>query len=166
MTNLSRDEVEAKIKSAFARVTLGKGVSIRQSVVIDNCGEGCSDLEFRSLPMSEETSDWLSVSDAELEIACIGHFDADGLRYYLPALLLSINRNYDGTSLRVIGTIMALYPKANDMKYHLERYKLLNEKQRKAITSWLANSPNFVQFKYDEPKELNRAIRNFWGQYV
>ena len=87
---MSPKRLEDQIRAAFAGVELGRGISLRQAQVIDRYGEGVSDREFEALPKGEVTDDWSRVPFEELERDCIAHLDAEGLRYYIPALVLSV----------------------------------------------------------------------------
>jgi hypothetical protein len=78
-----RAVVEARIRAAFAGVTLGKGMSLRQAQVADLYGEGVTDGEYKALPRGEVTNSWADVSFSELERDCVAHLDNEGLRYYL-----------------------------------------------------------------------------------
>jgi hypothetical protein len=158
--------VRSTIRSAFAGVVLGNGVSVRQSEVIDRYGEGYSDQRFRALPGSEITDDWESVPDAELERACVAHLDAEGFRYYIPALALSVIRNYDAASIRVIGTISSLYPKAPNSVYTLRRYDLLNDSQKFALALFLDRLPKLVSLDVEDAACVSRAVRNYWFRFI
>src|SRR5438034_5397220 len=48
---MTTSKVKALVECAFAGVTLGPGVSLRQAEVMDNYGEGCTDVEFVRLPL-------------------------------------------------------------------------------------------------------------------
>ena len=50
-----RGAVEAQIRAAFAGVTLGKGMSLRQAQVADRYGEGVTDAEYEALPRGERS---------------------------------------------------------------------------------------------------------------
>lgn len=54
-----RATTEKLIRTAFAGVTLGNGISLRQAQVIDRYGEDVTDAEFDALPRQEVTSDGL-----------------------------------------------------------------------------------------------------------
>jgi hypothetical protein len=154
------------ICSAFAGVVLGAGTSIRQSEAIDRYGQGCTHKAYRSLPLSEITDDWERVPDAELERACVPHLDPLGFRYYIPALVLSILRNYDPSSLRVIGTISSLYPKERSWHCDLERYSLLNRAQKLGLAIFLTHLPNLVSLDYANATQVSRALRNYWSRVL
>jgi len=86
MPTPSRSDIEIALQEAFRGVVLGSGISLRQAQIIDNQGAGISKEAFTVLPHSEVTTNWQGVSFQELERNCIAHLDADGFRYYVPAL--------------------------------------------------------------------------------
>jgi hypothetical protein len=158
--------VQANIRSAFAGVVLGSGVSIRQAVVLDNYGEGCTSQEFTALPLGEITDDWERVPDTELERAFVSYFDPQGFRYYIPALALSVLRNYDSGSSRVIGTISSLYPKQQNWSHCVRKYELMNEWQKFAVALFLSHLPSLVSLNHEDATCVSRALRNYWSQFL
>jgi len=159
-----RAAVEAQIRAAFAGVRLGKGVSLRQAQAIDRYGDGITEDEFDTLPGAEITNSWSDVPFSELERDCIAHLDDDGLRYYLPALMLSLLSNYDPGSMRVIGTIAALYPKSTGIPSR--SYEYLTEDQHRAIACFLNALPSLVTLDTEDSKCVARALRNYWGKFA
>ncbi len=164
---------------AFRNVTLGGGISIRQAQFIDFSSSGARGAhsppsthqeiktEWSRIPLDEITKDWSRVSLDELERDCIAHLDALGFRYYIPALMLSVVDHYNSSSLRVIGTIVGLYPKKDGgWEYHMHRYSLLNYRQKAAIARFLAALPELVQLESKDQKVVERALRNYWGEYM
>src|ERR1043165_4439155 len=129
------------VSAAFDGVTLGNGISIRQSKVIERYGTGVSDRDFARIPLQEITGDWSRIPLEELECACVAHLDSEGYRYYIPALMLSVLRRYDTSSMRVIGTISSLYPKKDMWAYHMGQYAALNSDQLQAIASYVNALP-------------------------
>ena len=158
--------VTESIQEAFSGVRLGDGVSLLQAEVIDRYGEGCTDQEFHEMKQSEVVNDWSKVSLAELERDNVAHFDAAGLRYYLPALMLSVIQHYDSSSMRVIGTISALYPKKEHWAHHMELYSLLSFDQKRAIARFLEALPELVPLHGDDQKFVQRALDNYWNQFL
>lgn len=154
------------IRNAFQGVQLGKGTSAGQTEVIDRYGDGCTPLQFEAIPLREVTNDWMSIPPGELERVQVAHLDAEGLRYYLPALMLSVLDDYDPCSLRVIGTLHALYPKPELWDYHMERYKQLSAVQKGAIAAFLAGLPSLLTLSAEDQKLVARAVRNYWDQFL
>ncbi|MFZ0961303.1 MAG: DUF6714 family protein [Terriglobia bacterium] len=175
----TRIAVEMEIRVAFRDVTLGGGISIRQAQFIDFSSSGARgahstpparqgiETEWSRIPLDEIINDWSRVSLDELERDCIAHLDALGFRYYIPALMLSVVDRYDPSSLRVIGTLDGLYPKKDDgWEYHMHRYSLLNFRQKAATARFLAALPKLVQLESKDQKVVERALRNYWGEYL
>jgi hypothetical protein len=156
-------ELERQIRVAFEGVRLGRGVSLRQTQIITRFGDGVTAQEYASLPNSEVTDDWSRVSFEELEQGAVAHLDAEGLRYYLPALMLSVLSNYDNMSQRVIGTLMALDPRKD---YNTMRLSLLSEPQRAAIASFLVVLPQCVKLDEEDRKRVSRSLSAHWSRYV
>ena len=48
----------------------------------------------------------------------------------------------------------------------MNRYSLLNFKQKVAIARFLVALPKLVQLELDDQKLVERAIRNYWGEYL
>jgi hypothetical protein len=159
---VSPKPLEDEIRAAFADVELGRGISLRQAQFIDRYGEGVSDREFEALPKGEVTNDWSRVPFDELERDCVAHLDAEGLRYYLPALMLSVLSHYDAGSMRVIGTISALDSRD---AYNQRRFALLTAPQRRAIAFFLSALPNLVDLWNEHAKVASRSLRGYWRQY-
>lgn len=162
---VSREQVEQAIASAFAGVQLSGGISLRQSEAIDDYCDGLTDAEFRRLPSNEITTDWGAVTDDSLESACVAHLDAKGFRYYVPRLMLSILDRYDSASSRVIGTLLALYPRT-DCPDHANLYDALNKPQREAVALFLDVLPDVVDLGQESRAVVQRALRNYWAGYL
>jgi hypothetical protein len=159
---VSPERLEDEIRAAFAGAELGSGISLRQAQVIDRYGEGVSDTEFEALPKGEITSDWSKVPLEELEGDCVAHLDAEGLRYYLPALMLSVLSHYDAGSRRVIGTISALDSRD---AHNQRRFALFTEPQRRAIAAFLSALPNVVVLWDEHAKVASRSLQAYWRQF-
>jgi hypothetical protein len=160
-----RQAVEQRIRDAFAGVTLSSGVSLHQAQVIDNYGEGVTDEQFSRLPLSEETEHWDRVTFEELESDNIAHLDPEGFRFYLPAFMISVLDAYVSSSMRVIGTLSALYPKDHVAGYHMPRYDLLSYEQKQAVACFLDALPELVSLDGEDRTIVERAMR-YWTQFL
>ena len=160
-----RRAVESEIRKAFRGVKLGRGISLRRAQSADGLRDAGCKVHLDS--STEVTNDWSRVPLEELERDCTAYLDAEGFRYYIPALMLSVLNHYDPASMRVIGTLSDLYPKRdNTWEYHMHRYSLLDLAQRKAIARFLALLPELVELDHQDQKIVPRALRNYWGQYL
>jgi hypothetical protein len=160
--------ISACIHKAFAGVVLGDGVSLRQSIVIDNYGEGYTEKEFKEIKLSEVVNDWMQIPKHELlEAEHTSHLDAAGFRYYIPALMLTLIENYDNSSMRDISTLMSLYPKPDRMwTYCMVQYSLLSYDQKQAIAKFLIALPDLVTLDAEDKANVERAIRNYWSEFL
>lgn len=165
---MNEAELRSVIEKAFAKVTLGDGISILQSEVIDAYGEGYTDTEFDELPQNEITNNWRALTLSDLDRCQVAHLDDKGFRYYIPALMCSLLKSYD-ISMRVIGTFRSLYPRNETTglkEYILARYEVLDIPQRQAIALFLHNLPQIVQLEASDQKIVERALRNYWKNYL
>jgi hypothetical protein len=107
---MEREQVIEGIRAAFAGVTLGQGVSLRQARSIDNDILGLDDTDW---PGPDNRDDWTLVTEAEFLEDNIAHLDDAGLRYYLPAFLLWLLDSHDEVypeDMARIGMIAAIAP--------------------------------------------------------
>jgi hypothetical protein len=160
-----RHVVEQRIREAFSGVTLGSGISLHQAAVIDNYGEAVTEEEFSLLPLSEETENWTHVTFDELESDNVAHLDPEGFRFYLPAFMISVLDDYDASSMRVIGTLNALYPKDHVYEYHMPRYNELSYEQKQSVACFLEALPQLVQL-HDEDKTLVEQAMSYWTPFL
>lgn len=160
----SKAEVTHLIELAFAGVTLGDGLSLEQSKVVDNYGRGVTSEQFSNLPKKEITDNWAAIPLSILDKAdCLGHLDPKGFKYYIPALMLRLLDAYDSTSMMTIGTLSALYPKTEDKKF---LYSELSENQRHAIAKYLVSLPSLIDLDTEDKTIVERAARNYWSKYL
>ena len=165
---MNHSKAVKQIKAAFKNVRLEGGVSLCQAGVMDDYGRGVTDEEFRSLTIGEVTDDWSSLPLATLDqYPFLAFVDAKGFRYYIPAFMLSVLTRYDSASMRVIGTLTALYPKkGSHWDYCMERYSLLTREQCSAIAGFLSDLPTLVELIPQHQKTVERALRNYWHEYL
>ena len=155
--------LENKIRVAFRGVVLGGGVSLRQAQIADCYGDDVQGESFEHLPPEEPKHDWTRVQLREDNSDCIAHLDAEGLRYYLPALMLSVLADYDARSMRVIGTLSALDPRG---AYADRRLAMLNDEQRQAIAYFLKALPELVELRYGDADLVLSLLSAYWQQFL
>jgi hypothetical protein len=165
MESVSRPDLEAAIQTAFSNVVLGGGMSLRQAQKVDDYN-GVVDAEYHRLPKSEVTNDWSRVSIDELDRDCVAHLDAEGFRYYIPAFMLSVLENYDAASMRVIGTLLSLYPRQDTWEYHMNQYSVLSDDQKRAIALFVRSSAALAPLDDEDQRAMDRANRNYWHQFA
>jgi hypothetical protein len=171
---MEREDVEAGIRSAFAGVQLGSGVSLRQAQVIDGYILGLSEAELEALPRSDLTEDWTAIPDSELLGDCVAHLDAEGLRYYLPALMIWLLDHYDdedrlfteGADMTAIGTISALAPSSEFEASSWQIYDGFTPAQRAAIASYIEKLPRLVELDLEDATRVARSLERYWAQFL
>ena len=172
---VQRDEVEVRIRSAFAGVTLGSGISALQSEATEDYLERVTLAEYRALPRSETTDDWTAIPDAELiHVLTPPHLDFQGMRYYLPALLIWLLDNYDRSfthplfngDMTVIFTVNALAPYEGSRWLYWKTYDKFSDGQRGAIARYVHELPHLVQLRPDDKADLESAAIEYWNQFL
>ncbi len=169
---MNKAELETLIKDAFRGVHLGKGCSLRDAETADNWGKSGLDQDLVSFPDVETKDDCSSLSLRTLDrYPYLAHMDAEGLRYYIPAFMLSILADDNYSSMRFICTLSALYPSRKEANlerwnYHVGLYSLLDGEQRSAITAFLDALPVLAKIDPGDVKSIERALRNYWHQFL
>jgi hypothetical protein len=172
---MEREEVESAIRSAFAGVRLGTGTSLQQARLIDDgLTLVMSQAEFASIPRHETTDDWTQIAQAELLCDALGHLDADGLRYYLPALMLWLLDHYNDeglifdpdASMTVIGTMAALAPSAEFARYRWDVYDGFTVAQKAAMAKYVEALPRLVQLDREDATHVSRSMGRYWAQFL
>jgi hypothetical protein len=170
---MERDAIETAIRSAFAGVRLGGGVSLRQADAIDASVFGIETPDFESLPESDVTDDWTRIAPDALPNANISHLDANGLRYYLPAFMLWLLDHYDAdrlgeetAAMTVIGTIMALAPPPEFDEAFRYRYSTFTDDQMRAVASYVEALPRLVHLDESDATSVNWAVDRLWRPFL
>ena len=76
------------VRRAFQGVTLGKGVGLRQGQGLDDYADERTLASYRA---QDEKHDWSAIPVADLDrcYSSLSFFDADGMRFHLPAYLIA-----------------------------------------------------------------------------
>lgn len=138
-----------QIEVAFAGVTLGGGVGLNQAVGLDNY---LSDPELDALRATDIKDDWHDLQICPSS-SLLTYFDAEGLRFHLPAYLLAWFHGNDSADL-----IPAL---TNLSETNLRKFSLLSPSQRTAVRAFLL----FIQKtnkEYSHRKKITVALQSYW----
>jgi len=172
---MGRAQIEAAIRAAFAGVALGGGTSLRQTALLDASDEEVAQEELDAVRAGEVTDDWTQVPGAELTAGALAQLDADGLRYYVPALLLWLLRHYDDAAeraadeavgLTVIGTLGSIAPSELFADELYEVYDGFTPGQQAAIAAYLEALPTLVRLDESDAERVAIAMDEYWGQYL
>lgn len=167
MNNLNASEVTAAVVAAFSGVSLGGGCSLRSAEEAHNWGRPPV-TSSEAFPDVDIINDWTALSIETLDhFPHLAHMDAEGFRYYIPAFMLSVIADHEPSSMRVICTLGALYPKRDELwDYHMNLYSLLSQEQCVAIARYLQELPSLIGLDHDEQKSNERALRNYWHKFI
>jgi hypothetical protein len=149
----SAQELGRVIEAAFAGVTLGDGVALQEAQGLDNYivdAETCA-----SYRATDEKEDWHRIS-AEALNRChssLSFFDAEGMRFHLPAYLLAdLRGDYD------FGMAFCL---THECDHRSSQFSLLSPEQRAAVSA-------FLHHIMDDPDEefyrsdIVNALIEYW----
>ncbi len=166
MTECQR-ELLRLIEDAFAGVELGDGVSLHETVVIDDYG---SLEERRAARDPDEKHDWRKlVGNAELirttGVGGLSFYDAAGLRFHLPAYLsVAVADSESPDASNVLADL--LYHLTHIEDYNRERFAILSGPQRACVREVL----KFLREQYDTTPwnapliaEIDQAIEGYWA---
>ena len=160
-----RQRLLADIEAAFRGVELGDGVSLRETVVIDNCGSAGERAAARA---ADELADWRRlINDPGLArtggvggIGGLAFYDAPGLRFHLPAYLSLAVIDFERADAKeVLGSLLDQLADLSDSNREL--FSVLTAAQRGCVRDVLV----FVRDEHDlDPAFLDPAIDGYWAR--
>jgi hypothetical protein len=164
----SQERLLKLIDDAFRGVSLGDGVSLHQTAVIDMCGSLAKQLEARAL---DEKENWKRlVDDPELKTVCsvggLSFYDAEGLRFHLPAYLTiavtALERRETSDIMQSL-----IFQLTHFTKHQVKRFSILNENQRRCVREVL----EFIRDEFEPDDEftrikIDRAICDYWNSRI
>ncbi|MCY0964084.1 DUF6714 family protein [Parathalassolituus penaei] len=152
--DLKSDEIIKVITSVFDSVVLGNGVGLFQAQAIDDYKSEAEQQESR---LSDEKQDWRLISIADLNKcnSSLSFFDAEGMRFHLPAFLVAeLKGEYD------FGIDFCL---AHLSGYRESQFLLLNAEQRASIRELLNYMFNLDPEGFSSIDIVN-ALIGFWSE--
>lgn len=158
-----KEQVIQLIHQAFEQVKLEDGVSLHETIKIDNYGMTNAALE--SQIKADERNNWKKlIDDPELiEVNGIGglsFYDAKGLRFHLPAYLCLIINQPD---LDIADNLM--FQLTHLEAYNRERFSILSAEQRKAVKVFLTYVRNNTGLTFEFYfKEIEAALQDYWDK--
>jgi len=141
-----------QIRAAFAGVTLGNGVGMQESRGKDDYEDDETLAKYRSY---DEKDDWQKIPLSELNRASGGlcFFDAEGMRFHLPAHLIADLRGEYNFGMAFILTHLS--------DHCLTQFELLGPEQRRSVRAFLLHILNDPDYEFDR-EDIQRALDSYW----
>jgi hypothetical protein len=150
--NLTKKSVSKKIRDAFQNVTLGNGVGLIEGDAIDDYADDATRKAYR---FKDEKINWERIPVEALNHyhASLSFFDAEGMRFHLPAFLIAeLN---DDLKSSVVFHLTHL----ND--FARGKLGMLSHGQREAIREFLLFIRDKPDYRFDRP-DIERELLDFW----
>lgn len=141
------------IGRAFAGVTLGAGVGLRQGQGLDDYADGATLVELRSL---DEANDWSRIDFEQLNAysAALSFMDSEGMRFHLPAYVIA-----DLQGVLFTTDILFYLTATPDPTY----FRLLSVEQRDSIKRFLKLRLADPEFSFHHPL-IKLALEQCWDR--
>ena len=141
-----------QIRSAFEGVTLGNGVGMQQSIGLDDYEDEDTLAKYRSY---DEKQDWGKIPLSALNRASGGlcYFDAEGMRFHLPAYLIADLKGEYHFGMAFNLTHLS--------DHCVSQFELLNPAQRQCIRAFLLHIADDPDYEYDRD-DIQRALESYW----
>lgn len=145
------DDIIKQITDAFSGVVLGSGIGLEQGQALDDYESEDVEEKYRE---NDEKENWKLLSSEMLQQCntSLCYFDADGMRFHLPAYLIA-----------------SLKDEIDDPLFHLvqlddcakSKFSTLNDVQRQAVIAYLKWFIKEDINNFETPS-IKRALNEFW----
>lgn len=150
---MAAQEVYRVIEAAFAGVTLGRGVGLREAQGLDDYADAETCAAYRE---NDEKDDWHRISEEALNEcnSSLSFFDAESMRFHLPAYLLAdLRGDYH------FGMAFCLTQTSDYDRY----FRLLSHTQRGAVRAFLLQIADDPAYEIDHP-HIVHALNEYWTE--
>ena len=140
------------IEEAVAAVQLGSGVGLFEAQGLDDYADASTCARYRA---GDEKDDWRKITPEALQHcnSSLSFFDAEGMRFHLPAYLICDLRGEYG-----FGMAFCL---AQTCSTSPDKFSLLDGQQRIAIRLFLLHILHDPDYEFDRP-HIERALNEYW----
>ena len=141
------------VQNAFQGVALGEGIGLRQGQGLDDYADERLLASYRA---QDEKHDWSSIPVADLDqcYSSLSFFDADGMRFHLPAYIVAELKGSSQTGA-VVFHLTSLTP------YGRAQFSTLTPAQREAVRAYLLLKLSDAHCEFDHPM-IEAALRDYW----
>ena len=144
------------IRTAFKDVKLGNGVGLWQAQGIDDCDDEATWSAYRE---KDEKEDWQRITTDDLNhcYSSKSFFDAEGMRFHLPAYLIAdLNGEY---GFGMAFTLTHL----NENEYCKSYFTLFSLAQRLAVREYLLYIRSEPDYSH-ERADIDKALEGYWTE--
>ena len=150
-----RTRIEKRIREAFRGVVLGKGIGLREGCGLDDYADSKTLAEYRT---QDERKSWESIPSDELNdySTSLSYFDAEGMRFHLPAFLID---ELSGASFTYSIVFHLTHLSADD-----RRIGVLSHDQKQAVREFLTYKLNTLEepnLSFERPL-IEHALTKVW----
>jgi hypothetical protein len=141
------------IRSAFQGVMLGEGIGLLQAQGLD---EYADERTLASYRVQDEKHDWSAIPVADLDqcSTSLCFFDADGMRFHLPAYLVADLENRLQSADVVFHLVSVTH-------HGREQFKTMSHAQREAVRAFLLLRLSDAHREFEHPM-IEAALRDYW----
>jgi hypothetical protein len=142
------------IREAFADVRLGDGVGLKQGRGLDDYEDEATCARYRA---EDEKEDWSRIPVAALNHfhSSLSFFDAEGMRFHLPAFLIADLHGDYGFGMDFCLTHLS--------DHRLSQFVLLSDAQRKAVRAFLLFILDDPDYQFDR-EDILKALDSYWRE--
>jgi len=160
MLNDNREKLIKSIEEAFKGVILEDGIGLYEAQAIDSYQTE----DIRKLyRQKDETTNWQAISKETLEECYDSHcfFDAKGMRFHLPAIMIYQLKYEDSeVDVNIVGALID-YWEENKFVRLKERFDILSSEQRNTVRQFLIEM--FEENLHLE-EEIKKAFKAYWNK--
>jgi hypothetical protein len=140
------------IERAFAGVTLGSGVGLSEGRALDDYADAATRAACRT---ADEHEDWRRFTPEQLchFNSSLSFFDQEGMRFHLPAFLITDLRGEYGFGMAFCLTYAG--------RPYDDQFGLLSASQRAAVRQYLLHIAESPDYEFDRA-DILRALRDYW----
>jgi hypothetical protein len=153
-------ELLQQIETAFRDTQLGDGVSLRQTVVLDDYG---SEAELQAARAQDELHDWRKIIDdpelvRHISFGGLSFYDAAGLCFHLPAYLsVAVKDPHQG----IVANLVYSLTHIDEIEgYNRQRFAPLTPAQRACVREVL----NYLRPYWCDYVGIDNAINGNWSE--
>ncbi|HLH53838.1 MAG TPA: DUF6714 family protein [Verrucomicrobiae bacterium] len=150
--SFAKHDVAAHIREAFRGVTLGNGVGLLEGQALDDYADQATREAYRE---QDEKDDWQHIPLGALNRchSSLSFFDAEGMRFHLPAFLLA--------ELNGDLAVSVVYHLSEVPAYSENQLVALSVEQRKAVRKFLLLVRDMPDYEFERP-HIERALLDYW----